>query len=127
MSLSSLLSGNQASAVLDSIVTNISISVMVTQASDNTPIVYVNGAFTELTGYDPSDVLNRSPALLQGPKTDQTVIDRLRQDLSAGLIFEGETINYRKDGAEFLMSWRVFPINDVKGNPLYFVALQHQG
>ncbi|TVR83915.1 MAG: PAS domain-containing protein [Rhodospirillales bacterium] len=127
MSLSSILSTTHPGAVLDAIADNSLTSVMVTQAAPDTPIVYVNKAFTALTGYTPDDVMGKSPRMLQGPKTDEAVLARLREDLEAGRVFEGEAINYRKDCSEFLMHWRVFPVSDPEGTPIYFVALQHEG
>ncbi len=126
MSLSSMLSGYRADAILDSIVDNSLCSVMVTQAAPQTPIVYVNDAFTALTGYTPAEVIGKSPRLLQGPKTDDAVLDQLRDDLSAGRVFEGQAVNYRRDCSEFDMFWRVFPVYGADEKPVYFVALQQE-
>jgi PAS domain S-box-containing protein len=127
MSLSSSLSTINPGAVLDAIADNSLTSVMVTQAAPETPIVYVNEAFTALTGYTPDDVMGKSPRMLQGPKTDEAVLARLREDLEGGRVFEGEAVNYRKDCPEFVMHWRVFPVSDPQGNAVYFVALQQKG
>ena len=126
MSLSAMLSEHQLDAVLDRIVDNRLCSVMVTKAEPKTPIAYVNDAFTTLTGYMTSEVTGKSPSLLQGEKTDQSVLDRLRSDLSAGRVFEGSTVNYRKDGSEFTMFWRVFPVFNQRCEAVYFVALQQE-
>ena len=74
MTLTSILPPTRAGAVLDAIADNSLSSVMVTQAAPGTPIVYVNDAFTALTGYTPEDVMGKSPRMLQGPKTDETVL-----------------------------------------------------
>lgn len=126
MSVSSMLSGYHADHVLDAIVDHSLTSVMITKAEADTPIVYVNEAFTDLTGYEPGDVIGKSPKILQGPDTDQKVLERLRDDLAAGRAFEGEAVNYRSDCSTFNMFWRVFPVNDDDGTPVYFVALQEQ-
>ena len=124
MSVSSMLSGHHIDAVLDSIVDHSFTSVMVTKAGPDTPIVYVNDAFTELTGYGATEVMGRSPKILQGPETDEKVLSRLRDDLTHGRVFEGKTVNYRSDQSPFTMFWRVFPITDHHDEPVYFVALQ---
>jgi PAS domain-containing protein len=43
---------------------------MLTQADAGYPILYVNPAFTELTGYSFDEVARKDPGILQGPKTD---------------------------------------------------------
>ncbi len=126
MSVSSMLSGYHVDDVLDAIVDHSLTSVMVTKAEPDTPIVYVNDAFTDLTGYKQQDVIGKSPKILQGPETDKTVLDRLRDDLAAGRAFQGEAVNYRSDCSTFKMFWRVFPVTDDDGKPVYFVALQQQ-
>ncbi len=126
MSVSSMLSGYHVDDVLDAIVDHSLTSVMITEAAPDTPIVYVNTAFTELTGYQPDDVIGKSPKILQGPDTDPKVLDRLREDLAAGRAFQGEAVNYRSDCSTFNMFWRVFPVSDNDGKPVYFVALQEQ-
>ena len=45
-------------------------SIVITEAGPDYPIIYVNAAFCELTGYGPQEVMGKSPAMLQGPKTD---------------------------------------------------------
>ncbi len=91
---------------------------------DEPRIVFVNPAFTALTGYAAEEVLGRTPRLLQGPATDRAVLDRLRRDLAAGRSFHGQAINYRKDGSEFWLEWRIAPVRDAAGAVSHFVAVQ---
>jgi CheY-like chemotaxis protein len=59
----------------------ICVPVLVTDAKTSSPgpcIVFVNRAFTALTGYSESDVMGKSPAVLQGPKTSRDVLARMR-------------------------------------------------
>ena len=43
---------------------------MITRAGKGSPIVYVNKAFTALTGYSAKNVIGKSPMLLQGAATE---------------------------------------------------------
>ena len=61
-------------------------------------------AVARMTGYAPEELLGKTPRILQGPKTDRALLDRLRVDLSTSGRFEGEGANYRKDGASMLSS-----------------------
>jgi PAS domain-containing protein len=49
-------------------------SIIITEAGPGYPFVYVNPAFTQLTGYQPNEVMGKSPSILQGPKTSNDVI-----------------------------------------------------
>lgn len=124
--LSTLVADHDSGAVLDNLAANSLSSIMVTEAREDTPIVFVNDAFTRLTGYAPDAILGKSPKLLQGPKTNAGVLERLRDDLSAGRVFEGEAVNYRSDCSEFVMHWKVFGIGNLAGRPTHFVAIQQE-
>ncbi|WP_419656305.1 two component system sensor histidine kinase [Desulfosarcina variabilis str. Montpellier] len=99
-------------------------SIMISEAGPGYPIVYVNPAFTLMTGYEPEDVIGESPSILQGPKTDQEVIDRLKMDISNGKVFQGRAINYRKDGSEFMMQWKIAPIHNEENETTHYLAIQ---
>ncbi len=100
-------------------------SIMITSASKGSPILYVNKAFTALTGYSARSVIGKSPALLQGPATDKASIDELRRCMQKGKVFEGRAVNYDSKKRPFVMHWRVVPVKLAKGKPAeYFIAIQ---
>lgn len=99
-------------------------SLMLTGADDGYPIKYVNPAFTELTGYTAEEVIGKNPGLLQGSKTDRDLLKELRDKIDGGQAFHGRTVNYRKDGSEFTMEWKVYPINNAKNETTHYLAVQ---
>ena len=99
-------------------------SVVITKAGQGYPIVYVNPAFCELTGYGPHEVTGKSPSMLQGPKTDKAVLERLNKAIADGELFHGQAINYRKDGSEFMMEWKIAPIRNDKDEITHYLAIQ---
>ena len=99
-------------------------SVMLTRADADYEILYVNSAFSELTGYGYDEVVGKDPAILQGPKTDRKLLGQLRESLDGGNMFHGKTVNYRKDGSEFIMEWKIFPINNSENRTTHFLAVQ---
>jgi len=103
-------------------------SIVITDAELDLPgpkIIFVNPAFTQMTGYTAEEVIGKTPRILQGPRTDRTVLSRLRQNLERGEVFAGEAINYRKDGKEFDLEWQIAPLRDASGKITHFVATQH--
>ncbi|MDX1400483.1 MAG: adenylate/guanylate cyclase domain-containing protein [Kiloniellales bacterium] len=102
-------------------------SILITTAELDAPgpfIVYVNPAFERMTGWSRAEVVGQSPRILQGPKTDLRVIADLKEKLLSGKIWEGKTINYRKDGSEFWMEWSVVPLKTEQDRVYQYVAIQ---
>ena len=86
-------------------------------------ILYANPACERLTGYTAEEVLGMTPRIFQGPSTDRTVLDALRSRLERGLAFEGDIINYRKDGLPYVVSLRITPVR-AAGETVAFVATE---
>ncbi len=103
-------------------------SILITEMSLESPgprIVYVNDGFTKMTGYTREEVIGKTPRILQGPKTDRAVLDKLKYSLINGKSFFGQTVNYRKDGSEFVNQWDIHPLVDEAGNITHWVSYQH--
>jgi PAS domain S-box-containing protein len=101
-------------------------SILMTDATAEGKITYANPAFETLTGYNPTEVIGKTPRILQGEGTDKKVIERLSSALQSGGKFEGKAINYKKDGTPFIMYWRVVPIK-VGDKIEAWVAIQREG
>ncbi|MEM8739021.1 MAG: PAS domain S-box protein [Planctomycetota bacterium] len=113
--------------LIESAVDQVGEAVVITDADLHSPgprIVYVNPAFTAMTGYSADEALGRSPRLLQGPRTRPEVLDRLRHALSAGKPFLGQNVNYRKDGSEYTVEWNINPLRDARQQITHWVAIQ---
>ena len=102
-------------------------AILITTAQLDPPgpeIVYVNEGFCRMTGYAREEVIGETPRILQGPKTDRAQLDRLRRQLSLGEPFDGEILNYRKDGSEYVIEWYVVPLRNRAGEITYWMASQ---
>lgn len=114
--------------LLESVITNSTDAVLITEAEPiNSPgpkIVYVNEAFTNMTGYTKEEVIGKSPRLLQGPKSDIEQLKKLKKALSNWETCEIETINYKKSGEEFWVNFTVVPIADSHGFYTHWIAIE---
>lgn len=102
-------------------------SILVTDGELQSPgpkIVYVNPYFERMTGWAAAEVIGKSPRILQGRKTDRSIFVGMREILRRGERWEGQGINYRKDGSEFVMEWSITPLRDATGDITQFVAVQ---
>ena len=119
--------GQNLHAVMAQALDQISEAVVITDSLLEPPgprIIYVNEAFCRLSGYSPQEVLGRTPRLLQGPRSDRAVLERLKSFLLVGEEFHGSIFNYRKDGTEYEVEWRVSPVRDADGKITHFIGLQ---
>lgn len=114
--------------LLESVVVNANDAILITDAepvdAPGPQIVYVNQAFTSMTGYTLKDVLGKTPRLLQGPKTDRVALDKIRIALKAWQPIRVELINYCKDGSEFWVELNIAPVTDQTGWYTHWISVQ---
>ena len=91
--------------------------------ADN-PIVFVNQAFTRLTGYAAEVSVGRNCRFLQGKDTDPAVIETLREGLRSGDEFSVELLNYKADGTPFLNRIFISPLAGEDGEIEFFIGIQ---
>lgn len=114
--------------LLESVVVNANDAIIITDTEPiNLPgpcIVYVNEAFTRMTGYQPQEVIGKTPRILQGPNTDRSQLDCIHTELSQRKPVRIELINYRKDGSEFWVELNIVPIANERGCFTHWVSVQ---
>ncbi|MDZ7719070.1 MAG: PAS domain S-box protein [Balneolaceae bacterium] len=111
----------------ESVVTNTQEAVVIMEAEPSElpgrKILYVNEAFTEMTGYEKEEVLGKTPSFLNGPKTDQSLREKLRHSMNKYETVEVEFINYKKSGEEFWINISMVPVTNNKGNYTHWVSI----
>ncbi|MDX2192577.1 MAG: PAS domain-containing protein [Gemmatimonadales bacterium] len=114
--------------LMSSVVVHAHDAVVITEAhpldEPGPRIVYVNDAFTRLTGYAPEEVIGRSPRLLQAPGTDRAALARVRQALRAWRPVTEELLNRHKDGEERWVELSIVPVADESGWFTHWVSVQ---
>ncbi|WP_402374927.1 SpoIIE family protein phosphatase [Isoptericola rhizosphaerae] len=88
------------------------------------PLVWVNPAFCEVTGYSADEVLGRNCRFLQGPGTDPGAVARIRTAIEAGEAVGETLLNHRKDGTPFWNQVVVSPVHDEEGRVTHHVGIQ---
>ncbi len=88
-------------------------------------IEWVNKGFTELTEWQPAEVIGRAPgAVLQGPETDAATVARIRAQVEACQAVDEEILNYSKSGRVYWVRLDIQPVLDAAGVATHFVAVQ---
>lgn len=91
---------------------------------EDNPIVFVNKAFSRLTGYSPEAAVGRNCRFLQGEGTDPEAVDTIRRGLERREEFAVELLNYKADGQPFLNRIYISPLADDDGRLAYFIGIQ---
>lgn len=114
--------------LLESVITNTTDAVLIAEpdAADNNDlqIVYINEAFTKMTGYSNAEVLNKTPRILQGRNTDPVQIMLLQKAIKNKESCQVEMISYRKNGEEFWLNFSVSPVLDDLGEITHWVFIE---
>ncbi|PPK92329.1 PAS domain S-box-containing protein/diguanylate cyclase (GGDEF)-like protein [Kineococcus xinjiangensis] len=90
----------------------------------DTPLVYANRAFLELTGYPEEEVLGRNCRFLQGSGTDRIQAHYIARQLAAGREVQTVLLNYRRDGIPFWNEITISPVHDGSGRLTHFIGNQ---
>ncbi len=117
-----MLSHSLLERALDASTTGITIADM---TRPDAPQIWVNTAFSELTGDPDHQVLGRNCRLLQGPATDQRTIAELGAAVAAGRQIRTRLLNYRADGMPWWNELQLSPVRDTRGALTHYIGVQH--
>nr|AML77290.1 putative LOV domain-containing protein [Acmopyle pancheri] len=108
--------------------------IVVTDALEaDHPLIYVNYVFEVVTGYKAEEILGRNCRFLQYrgpfaqrryPFVDTTVVAEISRCLNEGIEFQGEILNFRKDGSPLMNSLCIKPIRNNEGVITHFIGIQ---
>lgn len=114
--------------LLETVILQTKESIVITEATFNNnlfpKIIYVNPAFTNMTGYEPEEVINNTLGLLRGPNTQISVLKRIVQIIKnkeEGLL---EIKCYKKDKTEFWLRFTIIPIYSSENELSHWVSIQ---
>ncbi|WP_127846761.1 PAS domain S-box protein [Psychroflexus aestuariivivens] len=114
--------------LLESVITNTKDAIIITEAKPldrpGPKIIYVNDAFTKMTGYEAQEVIGETPRILQGPNTNKEELEKLSQAIRSWKPYETTIINYKKSGEEIWINFNLTPVANNKGEYTHFIAIE---
>ena len=90
----------------------------------NRQVVFANNYILELTGYSLDELIGHSCAIFQGPETNAEEVQQIRVAINSGKNYQGELLNYRKDGSVFWNELDITPIANSKGEIVQYFSVQ---
>jgi diguanylate cyclase (GGDEF)-like protein/PAS domain S-box-containing protein len=88
--------------------------------AEDYPIVYVNRAAEQLTGYGRAELVGKNPRLLYATDRDQDGLGRIRIALSEGVGCRVTVRNFRRDGTLFFNDITLTPLRDDQGRITHY-------
>lgn len=93
-------------------------AVIITDASSHPEgprILYTNQSFSRLSGYSENEAVSRTLQILGRASKDESFYELMESTVRAGKSFQGESVNYRRDGKEFFSQWSAAPVSGTSG------------
>lgn len=87
-------------------------------------ILYVNSAFSEVTGYELEDAIGQTPRLLRSGIQEESFYTELWAEILAGKTWTGELVNRRRDGELYTDQMTITPLVDQTGEITNFIAVK---
>ena len=98
--------------------------VITDETQPGRPIVYVNPAFSAITGYSLEEALGTS-RFLRGPDTDPAALKAIEEAIAEGRDLSIDILYYRKNGEPFWSQLSLSPIFDADHRVTHYVWVQN--
>ena len=114
--------------LLETVILETKDSIVITEAHFNQKklpkIVYVNPAFTTMTGYTSDEILFKSPDFLSGPNSDTRILTKINRAVKRQTECVIEMIAYKKSGEEFWLHFSMIPIHNSEREISHWISIQ---
>ncbi len=97
------------------------IAISITDLQAN--IIYVNRAFTSITGYSSEEIIGQNEAVLSNGTTPRLVYQALWGRLAQKKPWSGVLVNRRRDNSLYLAELTVAPVLDEQNSPIYYLGM----
>lgn len=89
-------------------------------------IEYVNPVFERQTGYDKTEAVGRTPAMLNSGHHGEEFYADLWETILNGETWQSEVVNRRKNGQLYYVDQTIAPLTDETGEIHHFVAINNE-
>jgi PAS domain S-box-containing protein len=114
--------------LLETVITQSKDSIIITEAdSKNTripKIIYVNPAFSIMSGYHSDEIIGKTPNIFKGPNSDQQEYKKLISALKKKQECLIETISYKKNKEEYWVRFSMVPVYNTENELSHWVSIQ---
>jgi PAS domain S-box-containing protein len=114
--------------LLETVITQTKDAVMITDIDTTNEvipnIIFVNSAFTDMTGFKSEEVIGKSPVMFFGPKSDILEFDKLKTAIQEYRECFVESISYKKNGEEFWINFSMIPVTNKDGEHSHWISIQ---
>jgi len=87
-------------------------------------IIYVNRAFTQVSGWSREDAVGQTPRILRSGVHDQAFYERMWRELTGGRAWHGRIVNRRRDGTLFHEDATISPVREADGSVRRYIAVK---
>lgn len=114
--------------LLETVITQTKDSVIITEANLNDgkipKIVYINPAFSTMSGYSSEEIIGKSPNIFIDPNSDNEEYKKLITAIKNKEECQVETISYTKNKEEYWVSFSMLPVNNSDNELSHWVSIQ---
>lgn len=114
--------------LLETVITQTKDSIIITEADLNDgeipKIVYVNPAFSIMSGYSSHEIIGKSPNIFIGPNSDNKEYEKLINAIAKKEECEVETISYKKNQEEYWVTFSMLPVYNSEEELSHWVSIQ---
>jgi PAS domain S-box-containing protein len=114
--------------LLETVITQSKDSILITEANSAArkipKIVYVNPAFSQMSGYQSNEIIGKSPNIFKGPKSDSDELKKLLRAIKNEEECLIETITYTKQKEEYWVRFSMIPIFNNEGIISHWISIQ---
>lgn len=116
--------------LLETVILQSKDAIIITEANETKAtiptIIYVNPAFTTITGFKPKDIIGKPATDYFNRNSVKNNMNKLSQALKNKQELEFESYNTRKNGEKYWLNITLLPISNTEGEHSHWISIQRE-